>query len=110
MRLMILEDFFFSDLAKSPATEFYRWTNNLFRLLFHSLSLYRFSTDSSREQSPFYANRIGAVCNIAYVFSPSTPYTIVTIDDSIFSTFKGLTCGRTSFLLSQYSHNLLAFC
>jgi hypothetical protein len=109
MRLMMLEDFFFSDFAKSSATKLYRWTNNLFWLLFHSLSLYRFSTDSSWKQSPFYANCIRAVCNVACVFSPSAPYSIATIDDGVFSTFEGLTCGRTSFFLSQYLHNPLAF-
>jgi hypothetical protein len=109
MRLMVLEDFFFSDFAKSSAAKLYGWTNNFFWLLFHGLSLYRFSTDSFWKQSSFYANRIRAVCNVACVFSPSAPYSIATIDDGIFSTFKGLTCGRTSFLLSQYLHNLLVF-
>jgi hypothetical protein len=109
MRLMISEDLFFFDFAKSSAMKLYRWTNNFFWLFFHGLSLYCFSTDSSRKQSPFYANRIGAVCNVACFFSPSAPYAIATIDDSIFSTFKGLTGGRTSFLLSQYLHNLPAF-
>jgi hypothetical protein len=85
---MVLKDFFFSDFAKSSTAKFYRWTNNLFWLFFHSLSLYRFSTDSSRKQSPFYANRISTVCHVARIFSPSAPHAIATIDNSIFSTFE----------------------
>jgi len=109
MRLMLSEDFFFSDFAKSSATKLHWWTNNFFWLLFHGLSLYCFSTDSSWKQSPLYANRIRAVCNVACIFGPSAPYTVATIDDGVFGAFKGLTCGRTSFLLSQYLHNLLVF-
>jgi hypothetical protein len=78
-------------------------------LLFNSFSLYGFSTDPSRKQSPFHANRISAVCDVARVFSPSAPDTIATIDRSIFSTFQGFTGWRTSFLLRQYLHDLPAF-
>ena len=103
---MVLEDFSVPDFAKSPSTKLYCWTNNLFRLLFNSFSLYGFPTDSSWKQSPFNAKGICTVRNIAHFFSPSTPYTISTVDGSIFRTFEGLTRWRTSFYLSQYMHNL----
>jgi hypothetical protein len=76
-------------------------------LLFHSFSLYSFPTDSSWKQTPFYAKGICAVCNIAHFFSPSAPYTITTINGGVFCAFEGLTCGRTSFYLSQYMHYLV---
>ena len=104
--MMISEDFFFPDFAKSPSTKFYCWTNDFFRLRFNSFPLYGFSTDSSRKQPPFYTNGIRTVRNVAHFFSPSAPYTISSVDGSIFCTFEGLTRGRTSFYLSQYMHNL----
>jgi hypothetical protein len=104
--MTMLEDFFLSDFAKSPSTKFYSWTNDLFRLRFNSFPLYGFATDSFRKQPPFYTNGIRTVCNVAHFFSPSAPYTISSVDGSIFCTFEGLTRGRTSFYLSQYMHNL----
>ena len=104
--MMISEDFFFPDFAKSPSTKLYCWTNDFFRLRFNSFSLYGFATDSSWKQPPFYTNGIRTVRNIAHFFSPPAPYTISTVDGSIFCTFEGLTRGRTSFYLSQYMHNL----
>lgn len=104
--MMISEDFFFPDFAKSPSTKLYCWTNDFFRLRFNSFSLYGFATDSSWKQPPFYTNGIRTVRNIAHFFSPPAPYAISTVDGSIFCTFEGLTRGRTSFYLSQYMHNL----
>jgi len=100
------KDFFFSDLAKSPSTKLYCWTDDLFRLRFHSFPLYSFATNSSRKQSPFCANGIRTVRNIAHFLGPLAPHTITTVDCSIFCALKGWTRGRTSFYLSQYMHNL----
>ena len=104
--MMMSEDFFFSDFAKSPTTKLYCWTDDFFRLLFNSFPLYGFPTDSSWKQSPFNAKSICTVRNIARFFGPPAPYNILSVDSSIFCAFKGWTRGRTTFYLSQYMHNL----
>ncbi len=104
-----LEDFFFSDFAKSPSSKLYGFTDNFVGLLLDSLPFYGFSADSMGKQSSFYTNRVRALCNIAHFLSPSTPYAIPAIDYSVLHTFEGLTCGRTRFFLSQHMHNLCRF-
>jgi hypothetical protein len=104
--MIMSEDFFFSDFAKSPSAKFYCRTDDFFGLFFNSFSFYGFPTDSPWKQSPFNADSICAVCNIAHFFSPSTPGAISTINGCVFCAFEGFTCGRTSFCLSQYMHDL----
>ena len=104
---MISEDFFVSDLTKSLSTKLYCWADNLLWFFLGCLSFYGFSTDSSGKKSSFYTHGVCTVCNVTHVACPFAPYTVSTVHCSILSASKEFTCGRTSFRMSQYMHNLL---
>lgn len=104
-----LKDFFFSDLAKSSSSKLHGFADEFVGLLLNSLPFYSLSADSVGKQSPFQANRVCTVCNIAHFLSPSAPYAIPAIDNGVFNALERWACGRTCFYLSQHMHNLYSF-
>jgi hypothetical protein len=75
-------------------------------LFFNCFSLYGFTADSLWQKSPFYTHSVSAVRNITHFFSPSAPYIVSTIYNSVLCTLKGWTCWRTRFCFSQRIHDL----
>ena len=102
---MLLEDLSVADLAKSFSPKLHCRSDDFVWRFFNSLSFYGLAADSSGKHPSLDAHSIGAVCNIAYVFSPATPDAFFAVDGGVLRAFERLAGWRTRFDFNQYTHD-----